>query len=94
MTAPAHCPLSGLLGPPFELAKLPVEESVAALVPLDLALEDILLAAELPPLHIHVGKRDSGADDDDAKPGPGPYGCPRSGAPGCVPREASRTAEH
>jgi hypothetical protein len=49
---------------------LPVEESVAALVPLHLTLEDILLAAELPPLHVQLGKRDSGADDDDAKPRP------------------------
>jgi hypothetical protein len=40
--------------PLLQLSELSVEQGVAALTPLDLALEDPLLAAELPPLQVHL----------------------------------------
>jgi hypothetical protein len=64
LTLEGHRPL-------LQLEELPGDESVTLLVPLDLALEGLLLVGELAALHVQLPERDSGTDDhhDESDPG-------------------------
>jgi hypothetical protein len=82
------------LRPLLKLPHLSIEQGVTAFVSFGLIANDLLLAAELPPLQVELDEGGRHADEQYGEPHPCPYVCPGARAAGRVPDEADRAAEH